>query len=162
MCAHVIAAASKWHGSMCVVCCKGTMNGVSRSLLLKCMYGTISSKSCYTAYILPLYSAFSWWHSDFVGDNHFFLFFYLCYLLLSTECTKHKLYFCPHFLYPLLVFCLWMELTYYFTQQFYDWCVTCRKCVFHSLIVCSFPFSFFGLLCEYIHNTGGISLLRLA
>lgn len=65
-----------------------------------------------TRLIFFLYTVFSWWHSDFVGDNRFFLFFYLCYLLLSTECTKHKLYFCPHFLYPLLVFCLWMELTY--------------------------------------------------
>lgn len=93
---------------MCAVCCKGTMNGVSR-ILLKCMYGTISSESCYMLYIILLYSAFSWWHSDFAGANHDPFFSFFVSLPLGTRCTEHQFCFCQHCLCPRLVFCSRIE-----------------------------------------------------
>lgn len=84
--AHVTAAASKWRGSMCEIFCKGILNGVSGSLL-KCMCGTISSKSCYMAYILSLYSTFSQWHSNSFGAYHNFYFFPICICAL-----KHRVH----------------------------------------------------------------------
>lgn len=128
---------------MCVVCCKGTMNGVSRSLLLKCMYGTISSKSCYTAYILPLYSAFSWWHSDFVGDNHFSLFFYLCYLAQSAPSINYTFVhtFCTRCLYFV---CEWNLLISLLNSFTIDVSHVVNVCFIHWLFAV-FPFLFLDL-----------------